>query len=113
MMRSQHIETTQFLARPEGALDAIGSALGFQDIDFDHHPTFSSNFVLQGDESLIREAFNDQILDFFAQNKGLYSEGFGSTLIMCRKNRRINPDQLKDQIELAYTCSALFRKDRV
>ena len=112
-MRSPHITTTKFLVRPEGALDAIGSALGFQDIDFDHHPQFSSMFVLQGDETSIREEFHDGILDFFAEHKGMYSEGIGETLVLCRKNRRIKAEELKDQIELAYKCSALFRKDRV
>lgn len=112
LMRSPHIAVTRFLVRPEGVLDSIGSALGFQDIDFDDHPAFSSSFVLQGEESAIRNEFQHEILDWFAHRKGTYAEGVGESLILCRKNRRIKPDELKDQIELAYSCSALFRKDR-
>ncbi len=92
-----------FTIRPENFLDRIGSALGFQDIDFDDHPEFSSKFVLQGSsEPQIREYFNQETLDFFTDRPDICVEAQSGTLFYYRVNKRINPKQVKDNLGEAY-----------
>ena len=39
-LQSSQLVCPDFTMRPEGMFDKIGSALGFQDIDFEQHPLF-------------------------------------------------------------------------
>ena len=60
----------KFTLSPEGLFSKIGAAIGFQDIDFDEHSEFSKSFVLKGeDEPAIRNFFDRDKLEFFAQRK--------------------------------------------
>ena len=73
--------------RPEGMFDKIGSALGFQDIDFESHELFSRSFVLQGsNEEAIRQYFDQSVLDFFAAKPGISVEApQRATVVMPQK----------------------------
>ena len=89
--------------RPEGMFDKIGSALGFQDIDFDNHPEFSNSFVLQGsNEEDIRKYFTQSVLDFFAAKPGISVEAQNGTLFFYRTRKRIQPHEIKDNLAQAY-----------
>lgn len=93
----------QFLLRPEGMLDKIGSAMGFQDIDFDSHPMFSKLFVLQSNnEEAIRHYFNSPILEYFESQKGISVQSEGGQLVFFRQGRRLKPEQYKDLLGEAY-----------
>ena len=79
-VESADLSLPEFHLRPERRLDAIGSLLGRQDIDFDDHPEFSSAFVLKSDvEQQTRDFFDQELLDFFSgqpcclpQHSGVY-----------------------------------------
>jgi hypothetical protein len=102
-LHSTDLVCPDFTIRPENFLDRIGSALGFQDIDFDDHEEFSSKFVLQGsDEQQLRQYFNRETLDFFAERPDICVEAQSGTLFYYRVNKRINPDQIKDSLGEAY-----------
>ena len=88
---------------PKTSLTELARALGFQDIDFDDHPEFSSKFVLQGSsEPQIREYFNQETLDFFTARPDICVEAQSGTLFYYRVNKRINPKQVKDNLGEAY-----------
>ena len=88
--------------RPEGMFDKIGSAIGFQDIDFESHPEFSKMFVLKGDEDQIRRYFVPSILEFFEQYGGMNVEAKQGALIFFRTGKRMKPENLKDLLGDAY-----------
>ena len=92
-----------FRMRPEGFFDKVGSAMGFQDIDFDSHPTFSKLFVLQGEnEEAIREFFTPALLEFFETKQGYCVEASEDAMFFYRPRRKINPDQIKELLGETY-----------
>ncbi len=102
-LQSKQLVCPDFTMRPEGMLDRIGSALGFQDIDFESHPQFSNSFVLQGsDEAAIRNYFDASVLDFFAAKPGISVEAQTGTLFFYRARKRIQPGEIKDNLAQAY-----------
>tara|TARA_B110000495_G_scaffold199686_1_gene213552 strand:+ start:9309 stop:9971 length:663 start_codon:yes stop_codon:yes gene_type:complete len=102
-LHSPDLVCPDFTIRPENFLDRIGSALGFQDIDFDDHPEFSSKFVLQGsDEQQLRQYFNQVTLDFFTARPNICVEAQSGTMFYYRVNKRIKADKVKDNLSEAY-----------
>ena len=86
----------KFTLSPEGLFNKIGAAIGFQDIDFDEHPEFSKTFVLKGeDEPAIRNFFDRDKLEFFAQRKESYIETAHSFFIYTRDGRK-KPEQIRE-----------------
>ncbi|QEG20832.1 hypothetical protein [Mariniblastus fucicola] len=97
-----------FTVRPEGFLDRIGSAMGFQDIDFENHPEFSNAFVLKGhNEVAIRQFFDQHMLDLFANNRGVYVDANGG-LLTFRKPGRLKPEQISEFMAEAYEFLSAF-----
>ena len=102
-LQSNELICPDFTMRPEGMFDRIGSALGFQDIDFESHPQFSNSFVLQGsNEEAIRQYFDQSVLDFFAAKPGISVEAQTGTLFFYRARKRIQPHEIKDNLAQAY-----------
>jgi len=98
----------KFILRPEGMLDRLGEAIGWdgsRDIDFDQHPEFSKSFVLNGeDEPAIRNFFDREKLDFFAQRKETCIEAGHSFLIYVRPFPGIlKPEQIGDFFNEGYS----------
>ena len=96
------IQAPPFSMRPEGLFDAVGGALGFQDIDFDSHPTFSKMFVLKGEEEPVRRFFQPQILEYFETKKGVSVEAKPGALIFYRPRVVLRDNTVKDLLGEAY-----------
>lgn len=104
-LQSHLLSCPEFAMRPQGFLDKIGSAMGFQDIDFDTHPDFSQQFVLQGpEEAAIRSYFAPTVLEYFEGHAGNSIEGYGQTMFFYRSNVRRKPEELKDMLSEAYAA---------
>ncbi|MBB76459.1 MAG: hypothetical protein CMJ75_18295 [Planctomycetaceae bacterium] len=85
-VQSQALTVPDFVMRPEGRLDRVGSLLGRQDIDFDDHPAFSKAFVLQSTvESETREFFDTTLLDYFAEHGTISFEAAAGTFLYFRR----------------------------
>ena len=98
-MEFASIQLPSFTLRPEGMLDAIGSVLGLQDIDFLDDPAFSRLFVLKGNhEPAIRDFFNVELRRALTELPGSHVESSTSTLIFYRGGRK-RPDQMKKYME--------------
>ncbi|MBI2478872.1 MAG: hypothetical protein HYV60_09625 [Planctomycetia bacterium] len=108
-MESESLHLPSFTMRPENLLDRVGSALGFQDIDFDQHPQFSKMFVLKGaDEGAIREFFDTKILDFFAGRPGICFEGANEMFIYYRTGKHQPATELRKCLEEGYSTYQAF-----
>lgn len=103
MLRSVQLKNPPFTMRPENFFDRIGSALGFQDIDFETHPVFSESFVLKSPEEVAtRNFFNANLLEHFEQKKGVSVEADIGAMIFYRPGKRAAPEEVKDLFEEAY-----------
>jgi len=108
-MESDSLKLPSFTMRPELLFDRVGSALGFQDIDFADHPQFSRVFVLKGkDEVAIREFFETQILDFFADRPGICFECVPGMFIYFRARKRQKVDKMREYLEEGYSAYQAF-----
>ena len=107
VFESKTLEMPEMKIYPEGVFSRIGAAIGFQDIDFDDHPTFSKMFVLKGpDENNIREFLHLDRLDFFSEKKGAYLETKRQSFVYHRGKRRKKPAELRQLLEEVYAVFA-------
>jgi len=110
---SESINLPNFDLRPEGVFHKIGNAIGYQDIDFESHPRFSSSYLLRGeDENAIRRIFTDDVLTFFSNSTGLSVEARGNKLIYYRHGERAKPDDLLSFFHEARSIFELFRESQ-
>jgi hypothetical protein len=111
-LRAAGLGVPDFRLRPETFWHRVGTALfGYQDIDFDSHPTFSAAFLLKGpDEEAVRAAFTPAVLEHFEQLPGVSVEGSGDTLVYYRPERRVGPDRVRDLMAEGFAALGLFRR---
>jgi len=77
----------------ESLAHKINLAVGYEkiDFDFDEHPVFSKQYVLQGpDEEAIRKFFTPEIIACFEQHKKLCAEGRGNVLLVFRHDHLVS-----------------------
>jgi hypothetical protein len=86
----------EFELRPEHVFHKLGSAFGYQDLDFESHPEFSKAYVLRGpDESDLRRHFAAPLLRFFEKHRGWSVECGGGWLVAYRHRKRVRPGELR------------------
>ena len=99
----------KFSMRPEGIFHKIGSAFGYQDIDFDSHPEFSKKYLLKGDnEESIRQLFNNKLLNDIESQKNICIEGEGNQLVFYSYKKRIKPDDIDNFMDEGFHFFKLF-----
>lgn len=118
-MISETLSLPVFSLRPEKLSDKIKELLGSQDIDFDDHPKFSKSYVLQGEnEEAIRSFFDYQLLEIFAQRKGVFLES-APGVFMCLLPQHVmtqdltrgaqkKPEQIRELMEEGHLLYAAF-----
>ena len=110
--RSPQLNLPKFQLRPEEWHHKIGSKLGYQDIDFESHPTaveFSKKYLLRGkDEQKIRALFTDEVLAFFAGQDKICVEGFSSHLCFYRARKLIEPEDIPAFMKEGFEVFRLF-----
>jgi hypothetical protein len=98
-----------FNLRPENIFHKIGSALGFQDIDFPQAPNFSKQFLLRGaEESAIRAAFKPAALNWLEHHAGVSAEGRGKVLVYYRASQSLKPEEVRSFINDGRELAKLF-----
>lgn len=91
-----------FLLAPENILHKIGQVFGYQDIDFDSSPEFSSHYLLRGpDEMAIRSAFGADALAYFGQERGWHVESAGGSVCVYRSDKKCKPEDLRTFLDQA------------
>ena len=107
-LESEALRLPNFSLRPESVFHKIGAAIGMQDIDFEEHAEFSDNFVLAGDdEQLVRQFFDNGLLNEFAKRKGVSVESAPGSFIYFR-SRRCKPEQIREHMSQAYAIYSAF-----
>ncbi|MEL7498046.1 MAG: hypothetical protein AAFN77_10575 [Planctomycetota bacterium] len=102
-LSSSNFHAPDLYLRPEGFFDKIGSAIGFQDIDFESHPEFSRLFVLKGsNEMAIRQFMKPAVLELLETKQGICLEADGNTMFFYKNRTSAKPDQIKDLLAEAY-----------
>ena len=97
-----NINLPAFEVRPENLLHKLGSTLGYQDIDFNEHPHFSSKYLLRGQQVLrIRQLVDSRVVHAFDCMPPLYVEAAGSCILIYRDRRVVAVDRLKDFVNTA------------
>ena len=88
------------LLAPENIFHKIGAVFGYQDIDFDTSPDFSSHYLLRGpDETAIRSVFSADALTFFAAQRGWHVEIAAGNLGIYRADKRCKPEEVRSFLE--------------
>ena len=110
--QSPQLNLPKFQLCPEEWHHKIGSKLGYQDIDFESHPTaveFSKKYLLRGkDEQKIRALFTDEVLAFFAGQDKICVEGFSSHLCFYRAFKLIEPEDIPAFMKEGFEVFRLF-----
>jgi len=102
-----------FSLRPENFMHKFISALGYQDIDFGNRPTFSSQYLLRGnDEPAIRNTFHDALLAFYEASPGISTDGGGNQIFIFREGHHTPPDQIRAFIDWAAGLQNIFPRRR-
>ncbi len=108
--RSPELDCSEFALRPESLFNKIGRVFGFQDIDFESHPRFSSSYLLRGgSEYRIRKLFTDEVLAFFENEPGLSVEGCSQRIIIYRAAKRVKPEEIRSFFEEMFRVYTLFK----
>ena len=115
--RSPQLNLPKFQLRPEEWHHKIGSKLGYQDIDFESHPTaveFSKKYLLRGkDEQKIRALFTDTVLTFFSVDRDkVWLEGSGDQLISYRWCQLIEPEDIPAFMKEGFEVFQLFTQEQ-
>ena len=109
---SPQLSLPDFSMRREEWHHKLRSKLGYQDIDFESHPTaveFSKKYLLRGkDEQKIRALFTDEVLAFFAGQDKICVEGFSSHLCFYRASKLIEPEDIPAFMKEGFAVFRLF-----
>lgn len=109
-MESQGLVLPNFRVRPEGFFDRVGSALGFQDIDFDDDKAFSDAYVLSGDdENAIRAFLNPDLRQQLVEHQKCCVESDNGVFIFYRRGR-IKPEKIRDLMDEGFGVYTAFRE---
>lgn len=100
LFETGRLELPRFTLRPEGFFHRVASALGRQDIDFEAHPVFSDDYLLQGtDVARIRDLFDEEALCYYTRHQDLCTEGDGRQLVFYRGRRRVEPEGMEGYLQ--------------
>lgn len=98
-----------FILRPENFFHKIGTAFGYQDIDFPTHPAFSAKYLLRGpEEPAIRQFFTPAALEFFEGQPQFCVEALGRHLILYRFHHRVKPENIPAFLETGLAVLSVF-----
>jgi hypothetical protein len=107
---SSDLNLPAFSLRPKNLFHRIGTLFGYQALTLDDYPTFSSRWLLRGqDEGAVRSLFSEKAVRFFEEERGLGVEGHNQMLIVYREDKRLAPAAIRAFLEESWQVFALFR----
>ena len=112
---SPQLSLPDFSMRREEWHHKLRSKLGYQDIDFESHPTaveFSKKYLLRGkDEQTIRALFTDAVLTFFAAHPDkVCVEGSDDQLIWYQPGKIIEPEDIPAFMKEGFEVFRVFAR---
>ncbi|MCP3930605.1 MAG: hypothetical protein GY705_16065 [Bacteroidetes bacterium] len=113
-VQSKHLALPQLWMKPENIFHKLATMLGMQDIDFEEHPEFSAQYLLQSeDEDRTRHLIGGDVARFFTVERNWRLEGVGYFLIFYRKNKVLEPHQIKNFYEKGMQLHNLLKEDPI
>ncbi len=108
---SKRLALPEFLLRPENLFHNLIQYMGFQqDIDFEEHPEFSENYLLQGDdEAYIRNSFDETVLKYFTVNQNWTLEGVNYYLVFYKNKQLLPPHKMARFIQKSIDIFQMLR----
>lgn len=105
------VDIPDFILDREFLFDRLKDILEHTDIDFEEHPEFSNNFVLQSsDEDELRKVFGPDVIQFFNEHEVYHIECVENKLVIFRKRRLASVSEIKDMINYTHDlCAALLK----
>lgn len=90
-----------FILSRETLLAKVIQTIGYEDIDFEEHPTFSETFLLQGaDEAAIRAFFQPDLLNFLEEHPYINIEAKHNRILLFRDRNLLNRTEIEDLIDI-------------
>lgn len=90
----------EFTLQKEGFIDTLFALSGFNDIDFEEHPSFSYYYLLKGPkESEIRRFFNSDVIKFFEANKGFHIDSKSDILLIYKRPALLSIEEIDGMIK--------------
>jgi hypothetical protein len=100
LFETARLKLPRFTLRPEGFFHRVANKLGSQDIDFEAHPVFSDDYLLQGpNEARIRRIFDEEALLYYTRHPDLCTEGDGRRLVFYQGGRRVEPEGMESLLQ--------------
>jgi hypothetical protein len=110
-MRLDEFLLPQFELRPENVFHRIGAAFGYQDVDLDGYPEFSSRYLLRGPEAdTVRRFFEGGPAEFLQDRARICIEGGQEWLVIYRAGRRTSAADLPRFLEEVFEIRAALAK---
>jgi hypothetical protein len=110
-VRSVNLNLPYFALYPEGFFSFIGEMVGYNDIDFGTHPTFSQRYKLSGqNEAHIRHVFQPQVLTRLEALGNLNIDGGGNYLFVYWQNTTVKTVNLNGFIGEGMNILQFFRR---
>jgi hypothetical protein len=105
----------RFRMSRENLFHKIGSAFGFQDIDFADDPDFSERYLLRGEnEEAVRRVFDYRVRQGLRHDRPGWSvEADGDWLVLMRPEVREKPERLVGFIQEVERVAELFTVQRI
>ena len=111
LFQSPQLELPDFLLRPQGCLDKVGSVFGWQDLAFVLRPDFSHRYLLQGqDERAVRYYFSNDMLELFERQPDQRVEAGGQQLLVTRPKGHLNGLNGRQFAEYLGDAFSIFEK---
>lgn len=108
---SKLLNTPEFTMRPERWFHRLGQVFGITDIDFQSHPIFSSQFLLQAsDENALRSWMSMNRLTALEKYKDICIESMGSECLVY-KTTLIPPRNLRAWLEESFAIFSILSND--
>lgn len=114
-MVSDQIQAPEFHVSPEGFFTRFTHWFGAHDIDFDTHQDFSDSYQLRGpNEQAIRDFFDQTLMDYFCEQKGLSLSVKPGELVYYRSRSSLRPEDWKDLMGEGFSAyqAVLSRSER-
>ena len=109
---SKLLNTPDFTMRPERWFHRLGQVFGIKDINFQSHPVFSSQFLLQAsDENAIRSWMSMNRLTALEKHKDTCIESMGSQCLIY-KTMQVQPRNLRAWLEEAFTIFSILSNEK-
>lgn len=111
LLESGDLQLPAFSLRPEGVLHRLGRLVGYQDIDLEAYPTFSKQYVVQGeDEEQVRSVLSAEAVAHYEALERMSTEGAGNQLVYYRASKRAPVEGVEQLMEEGLQAAKMLRR---